>query len=86
MLKLKVSGTKNDLKSFRKWITRAMVILPKYKIDKESDLKVNSKDGKYYRWEADLLKPLYEEGGIYYVQNNCSNQSKRRSWKNNFHR
>ena len=41
MLKLKISGTKNDLKSFRKWITRAMVILPKYKIDKESDLKVN---------------------------------------------
>ena len=78
MLKLKVSGTKNDLKSFRKWISRAMVILPKYKIGNDSDFKENSKDGKYYRWEADLLKPLYEEGGIYYVHNTRDNQSKGR--------
>ena len=82
MLKLKVSGTKNDLKSFRKWITRAMVILPKYKIETETDFEVKSRDGKYYHWEADLLKPLYEKGGIYYVQNNSSNQSKGRRREN----
>lgn len=30
MLKLRVSGTKNDLKSFKKWLNRATTILPKY--------------------------------------------------------
>ena len=61
MLKMRVSGTKNDLKSFRKWIGRALEILPKYKMDRETEFKTNSKDGKYYRWEADLLNPLKEE-------------------------
>ncbi len=70
MLKMRVSGTKNDLKSFRKWIGRALVILPKYKMDRETEFKTNSKDGKYYRWEADLLNPLKEEKK--YVQNNRS--------------
>lgn len=46
MLKMRVSGTKNDLKSFRKWIGRALVILPKYKMDRETEFKTNSKDGK----------------------------------------
>ena len=57
------------MKSFRKWIGRAIVILPKYKIESESEFKPNSKDGKYYRWEADLMKPLYE-GGKNNVQSN----------------
>jgi len=61
MLKMRVSGTKNDLKSFRKWIGRALEILPKYKMDRETEFKTNLKDGKYYCWEADLLNPLKEE-------------------------
>lgn len=45
MLKLKVSGTKNDLKSFRKWIVRAVKILPKYQIIDDPVFKQNGKEG-----------------------------------------
>ena len=46
MLKLKVSGTKNDLKSFRKWLSRATKILPKYEVKDNPEFIPNSKDGK----------------------------------------
>ena len=58
MLKLKVSGTRNDLKSFRKWLARAVTILPKYQISDDPVFKQNGKEGKYFRYEADLLRPL----------------------------
>ena len=45
MLKLKVSGTKNDLKLFRKWIVRAVKILPKYQIIDDPVFKQNGKEG-----------------------------------------
>ena len=70
MLKLRISGTKNDLKAFRKWLLRAAKILPKYQIN---------------RYEADLLKPLDVEGGKGYVQSNRSNESKGWGWKNHYH-
>ena len=85
MLKLKVSGTKNDLKSFRKWLRRASIILPKYDISDNPEFKANSKNGKYYRYEADLMKPLNDEGGKNYVQSNSNNESKGWGWKNHYH-
>ena len=84
MLKLRVSGTKNDLKSFRKWLKRATTILPKYEVKEDPEFKQNSKDGKYYRYEADLLKPL-NEGGEHYVQSNRSSKSEGWGWKNHYH-
>ena len=84
MLKLKISGSKNDLKGFRKWIGRALVILPKYKIGRDTEFMPNSKDKKYYRWEADLLRPLDEEGGKGYVQSNRNSESKGWGWKNHY--
>lgn len=47
MLKLKVSGTKNDLKSFRKWLARAATILPKYRIEDDPVFMQNGKEGGY---------------------------------------
>ena len=58
MLKQKVSGTKNDLKSFRKWLVRAATILPKYRIEDDPVFKQNGKEEKYYRYEANLLRPF----------------------------
>ncbi len=84
MLKLKVSGTKNDLKSFRKWIVRAVKILPKYQIIDDPVFKQNGKEGIYYRYEADLLKPLDKEGGRGYVQSNRNNESKGWGRKNHY--
>ena len=72
MLKLKVSGTKNDLKTFRKWLKRAAFILPKFEVRDDPVFKQNSKDGKYYRYEADLIKPLDKEGGKRYGQSNSN--------------
>lgn len=80
MLKLKVSGTKNDLKSFRKWLARAVTILPKYRIEEDPVFKQNGKDEKFYRYEADLLRPLNVEGGKGYVQGNRNNESKGWGW------
>ena len=84
MLKLRVSGTKNDLKSFRKWLSRATKILPKYEVKDDPEFKQNSKDGKYYRYEADLMKPLYDEGGKKYEQSNCSSKPEGWGWKNHY--
>ena len=84
MLKLKVSGTRNDLKSFRKWLRRAATILPKYEVLDSTEFKQNSRDGKYYRYEADLLKPLGDEGGNRYVQSNRNSKSERWGWKNHY--
>ena len=39
MLKLQISGTKNELKSFRKWLLRATKILPKYQINDDPVFK-----------------------------------------------
>ena len=85
MLKLKISGTKNDLKAFRKWLLRAAKILPKYQINDNPVFKQNGKDSIYYHYEADLLKPLDMEGGRGYVQSNRNNESKGWGWKNNYH-
>ncbi|MCR4813432.1 MAG: hypothetical protein K5879_01240 [Lachnospiraceae bacterium] len=85
MLKLKISGTKNDLKAFRKWLTRAATILPKYKIVDDPVFKPNGKDEKFYRYEADLIRPLSVEGGEGYVQSNRSCESKGWGWKNHYH-
>ena len=84
MLKLKISGTKNDLKSFRKWLARAATILPKYEINDNPEFIQNSKDGKYYRYEADLVKPLNMEGEKGYVQSNRNNESKGWGRKNHY--
>jgi len=85
MLKLKITGTKNDLKSFRKWLARAVIILPKYQVMDDPNFKENSKDGKYYRYEANLLKPLNMEGEKKYVQSNSDNKSKGWGWKNHYY-
>lgn len=85
MLKLRISGTKNDLKAFRKWLLRATKILPKYQINDDPVFKQNGKESIYYRYEADLLKPLDVEGGKGYVQSNRSNESKGWGWKNHYH-
>ena len=85
MLKLKVSGTKNDLKSFRKWLARSATILPKYRIEDDPVFKQNGKEEKYYRYEVNLLRPLDKEGGERYVQSNRNNESKGWGWKNHYH-
>ena len=85
MLKLKISGTKNDLKSFRKWLSRATKILPKYEVKDNPVFIQNSKDGKYYRYEADLMKPLDNEGGKKYGQGNSSSKPEGWRWQNHYH-
>lgn len=84
MLKVRVSGTRNDLKGFRKWLFRAAKILPKYEVLDNPEFKQSSKDGKYYRYEADLMKPLYGEGGKKYVQSNFSSKPEGWGWKNHY--
>lgn len=76
MLKLRISGTKNELKSFRKWLLRATKILPKYQINDDPVFKQNRKESIYYHYEADLLKPLDMEGGKGYVQSNLNSEPK----------
>lgn len=62
MLKLKVSGTKNDLKTFKKWLERTKKIPPFYDVKCNPDFFQNPKNEKYYRCEADLLIPSEKRG------------------------
>ena len=63
MLSLQVSGTKNDLIAFERWMKRAGKIAPYFYIDGKPELKQNSKSEKYYRYRADVLIPLNKKGG-----------------------
>ena len=63
MLRLQVSGTKNDLIAFERWMKRAGKIAPYFYIDGKPELKQNPKSEKYYRYRADVLIPLNKKGG-----------------------
>ena len=60
MLILRVNGTKNELKSFQKWIERSIEDQKtrRYEIVKITKIEQNPKDKKFYRMEVDLWKPL----------------------------
>ncbi len=58
MLKLRISGTKNDLKTFQKWLKRVSKNDPKFDIREDPEFKQNLKNEKYYRYEVDLLGPV----------------------------
>ena len=85
MLKLNVSGTKNDLKTFQKWFKKALDNKKKFEIGEETEFIQNKKNKKYYRYEADLIRPLKENGGKQNVQSNSGSQSKGWGWKNHYH-
>ena len=57
MLKLFVSGTRNELKSFRKWLGRTNKIPPFYIIKCKKDFTQNPNNEKYCRLEADFWVP-----------------------------
>ena len=63
MLKLQISGTKNDLIAFQRWMKRAGKIPPNFYIDGKPELTQNPKSEKYYRYKADVLIPLNKKGG-----------------------
>ncbi|MCQ2969650.1 MAG: hypothetical protein MJ191_06000 [Clostridium sp.] len=56
MIKIRIQGTKNDMKSFIKWLRRATNMLPKYEIKNESEFYKNSDTDKYSRWYANIYK------------------------------
>ncbi len=62
MLFMRISGTKNDLKTFQKWLDRTKKIPPYYEISVKPEMKRNPKDEKYYRLEASLLVPSDKKG------------------------
>ena len=80
MLYLRVSGTKNDLKTFQKWLKKATANIKKFELGKETEFIQNPKNEMYYRYEAELLGPLKPKGGKSNVQNNSCSKSKRRGW------
>ena len=63
MIKLQISGTKNDLIAFQRWMKRAGKIPPYFFIDGDTKLTQNPKSEKYYRYKADVLIPLNKKGG-----------------------
>lgn len=86
MLKIRIQGTKRDIKSFQKWLKKSLKVIEKYELRNESELYLNSGTDMYYRWYAELFTPLDNEiGGKAYVQSNCYTKSKRGSGKNRDH-
>lgn len=80
MLKLRVSGTKNDLKTFQRWLEKITDNAnAKFELGEQKEPKQNPNNEKYYRYEADLLGPIKKQGGSKHVQNNSRIQSKGRS-------
>ena len=62
MLKLRVSGTKNDLKTFQRWLERITDNAnAKFELGEQKEPKQNPKNEKYYRYEADLLGPIKKQ-------------------------
>lgn len=54
MLKIRVQGTKNDVKSFSKWFRRVVSAFPKYEINSSSELLKNKDTDVFVRWYANL--------------------------------
>ena len=50
MLKIRIQGTKNDVKSFIKWFRRATSAFPKYEINSSSELLKNKDTDVFVRW------------------------------------
>ena len=54
MLKIRIQGTKNDVKSFIKWFRRATSAFPKYEINSSSELLKNKDTDVFVRWYANV--------------------------------
>jgi hypothetical protein len=57
MLKVWVFGTRNDLKTFRKWLDRTNKLPPYYNIKCKKDFSPNPKNERSYRLEAEFWVP-----------------------------